>query len=205
MEEPDKLLAINAGRQRHQAVAAARNACRIHFPHVPMCVVNLDKTSNAVVFRVLCPDIKVLHVSQDSPDDTRAEVSIGLFTALLQGNSAIGTAPPPPRAARAVVKGLGGLLSGNTVSDANYAASFGFIGQLPPEVIQSATALSKAEYGGKTFPIIAEAYQSGMKPMLPIWQRIIILGSVWHPQRDVPSQVKSGSTPHALNLYKFLT
>ena len=102
---------------------------------------------------------------------------------------------------------LGGLLSGNTVSDANYAASFGFMEQLPPEVIQSATAVSKAEFGGKTFPIIAEAYQRGMKPRLPIWQKLIILGSVRSPQKHVPSQAKPGATPyrHALNLYKFLT
>ena len=102
---------------------------------------------------------------------------------------------------------LSGLLSGHTVSDANYAARFEFMGQLPPEVIQSAFALSEAEYGGKTFPIIAEAYQRGMKPRLSVWQRIIILGSVRSPQKDVPSQVKSGATPyrHALNLYKFLT
>ena len=102
---------------------------------------------------------------------------------------------------------LGGLLSGNTVSDANYAASFGFMEQLPPEVIQSASALSKAEYGGKTFPIIAEAYQRGMKPRLPIWLKLIILASVRNPQKDVPSQARSGTTSHrhALNLYKFLT
>jgi hypothetical protein len=102
---------------------------------------------------------------------------------------------------------LGGLHSGNTVSDANYVASFGFMEQLPPEVIQSAAALSKAEHGGRTFPIIAEAYQRGMKPRLPLWQRIVILGSVRSPQKDVPSQVKSGTTPyrHALSLYKFLT
>ena len=78
---------------------------------------------------------------------------------------------------------LSGVLSGHTVSDANYAASFGFIGQLPPEVIQSATALSKAEYGGKTFPIIAEAYQRGMKPRLPIWQKIIIPGFIQSLQK----------------------
>jgi hypothetical protein len=102
---------------------------------------------------------------------------------------------------------LSGVLSGNTVSDANYAARFGDIDELPPEVIQSAIAVSKAEYGGKTFSIIAEAYRRGMKPRLPIWQKIIILGSVRSPQKDVPSQVKSGATPHrhALNLYKFLT
>jgi hypothetical protein len=102
---------------------------------------------------------------------------------------------------------LSGLLSGHTVSDANYAARFEFMEQLPPEIIQSAIAVSKAEYGGKTFSIIAEAYQRGMKPRLPIWHRIIILGSVRSPQKHVPSQVKSGATPHrhALNLYKFLT
>ena len=102
---------------------------------------------------------------------------------------------------------LSGLHSGNTVPDANYAASFGFMEQLPPEVIQSASALSKAEYGGMTFPIIAEAYQRGMKPRLPLWQKIIILGSVRSPQKHVPSQAKPGATPHrhALNLYKFLT
>jgi hypothetical protein len=102
---------------------------------------------------------------------------------------------------------LGGLHSGNTVSDANYAASFGFKEQLPPEVIQSAIAVSKAEHGGRTFSIIAEAYQRGMKPRLPIWQKIIILGSVRSPQKDVPSQLKSGAMPyrHALNLYKFPT
>jgi hypothetical protein len=102
---------------------------------------------------------------------------------------------------------LSGLLSGHTVSDANYAASFGFMEQLPPEVIQSAAALSKAEHGGKTFPVIAEAYQRGMKPRLPLWQKIIILGSIRSPQREVPSQAKSDATPyrHALNLYKFLT
>ena len=100
---------------------------------------------------------------------------------------------------------LSGVLSGNTVSDANYAASFGFLEQLPPDVIQSAAALSKAEHGGRTFPIIAEAYRRGMKRRLPLWQRIIILGSVRSPQKDVPSQAKSGATPHALNLYKFLT
>ena len=102
---------------------------------------------------------------------------------------------------------LGGVLSGHTVSDANYAASFGFMGQLPPELIQSAIAVSKAEYGGRTFSIIAEAYQRVMKPRLPVWQRIIILGSARSPQKAVPSQVKSDATPHhhALNLYKFLT
>ena len=100
---------------------------------------------------------------------------------------------------------LSGVLSGNTVSDANYAASFEIMGQLPPEVIQSATALSKAEYGGKSFSIIAEAYQRGMKPRLPVWQKIIILGSIQRPQKNVPSQVKPGAAPyrHALNLYKF--
>jgi hypothetical protein len=67
--------------------------------------------------------------------------------------------------------------------------------------------VSKAEYGGKTFPIIAEAYQRGMKPRLPIWQKLIILGSVRSPHKNVPSQAKPGATPyrHALNLYKFLT
>jgi hypothetical protein len=101
---------------------------------------------------------------------------------------------------------LSGLHSGNTVSDANYAASFGFMDQLPPEIIQSATALSKAQYDGKTFPIIAEAYRRGMKPRLPVWQRIIVMGSVRSPQKDVLPQVTSGATPyrHALNLYKFL-
>jgi hypothetical protein len=86
---------------------------------------------------------------------------------------------------------LSGVLSGHTVSDANYAARFGIIGQPPPEVIQSATALSKAEYGGRTFPIIAEAYKRGMKPRLPIWQKIIILGFIQSPQKNVPSQVKA--------------
>ena len=100
---------------------------------------------------------------------------------------------------------LSGLHSGNTVSDANYVARFEFMEQLPPEVIHSAAALSKAEYGGKIFAIIAEAYQRGMKPRLPLWQRIIILGPVWSPRKDVPSQVRSGVAPHrhALNLYKF--
>jgi hypothetical protein len=102
---------------------------------------------------------------------------------------------------------LSGLLSGHTVSDANYAASFGFMEQLPAEIIQCATALSKAEYGGRTFPVIAEAYQKGMKRRLPIWQKIIILGSIRSPQKDVPSQAKPGAKPHphALNLYKFPT
>lgn len=102
---------------------------------------------------------------------------------------------------------LSGLHSGHTTSDANYAASFGFKGQLPPEVIQSAAALSKAEYGRRTFPIIAEAYRGGMKPRLPLWQRMIVLGSARGPQRDDQPQVTSGTTPHrhALNLYKFLT
>jgi hypothetical protein len=100
---------------------------------------------------------------------------------------------------------LSGLHSGNTVSDANYAARFGVIDELPPEVIQSTIAVSKAEYDGKTFPIIAEAYRRGMKPRLPIWLKLIILGSVRGPQRDVPSQAKPAATPHrhALNLYKF--
>ena len=89
---------------------------------------------------------------------------------------------------------LSGVLSGNTVSDANYAASFGFMEQLPPDVIQSAAALSKAEYGGRTFPIIAKAYRRGMKPRLPIWQRIIILVSIRSPRKDVASQVKPGAT-----------
>ena len=102
---------------------------------------------------------------------------------------------------------LSGLHSGHTMSDANYAASFGFKEQLPPEVIQSAAALSKAEYGHRTFPIIAEAYRRGMKPRLPLWQRIIVLASVRSSQEDVLPQVTSGATPyrHALNLYKFRT
>jgi hypothetical protein len=87
---------------------------------------------------------------------------------------------------------LSGLHSGHTTSDANYAASFGFMGQLPPEVIQSAAALSKAEYGRRTFPIIAEAYQRGMKPRLPLWQRIIILGSVRSPRKDVYDTMPTG-------------
>ena len=70
MEELNKLLAIAAGRQRHQAAAAARNACRIHFPQVPMCVVNLAKAANAVVFRLFFPAIEDLPLSQDYPDDT---------------------------------------------------------------------------------------------------------------------------------------
>ena len=37
---------------------------------------------------------------------------------------------------------LSGLHSGNTVSDANYAAGFGVMEVLPAEVIQSATALA---------------------------------------------------------------
>lgn len=86
---------------------------------------------------------------------------------------------------------LSGVLSGHTVSDANYAASFGTIGQPPPEVMQSATALSKAEYRGRTFPVIAEAYQRGMKPKLPIWQRVIILGFVQNPQKNILPQVKA--------------
>jgi hypothetical protein len=85
---------------------------------------------------------------------------------------------------------LSGVHSGHTVSDANYAASFGTIGQPPPEVIQSATALSNAEYRGRTFPIIAEAYRRGMKPRLPVWQKII-LSFIQSPQKDVPPQVKA--------------
>jgi hypothetical protein len=102
---------------------------------------------------------------------------------------------------------LSGLHSGNTVSDANYAAGFGFIGQLPPEVIRSAAALAKAEYGGRTLPIIAEAYRRGMKPRLPLWQRIIVLDRVRSSEKDVPSQLKSAAPPHrhALNLYRFPT
>jgi hypothetical protein len=84
---------------------------------------------------------------------------------------------------------LTGLHSGNTVSDANYAASFEVM-EPPTEVIQSATALAKTEYDGKTFPIIAEAYQRGLKPRLPIWQRIIILGSLRSPYKHVPSQAR---------------
>ena len=102
---------------------------------------------------------------------------------------------------------LSGLHSRNTVSDANFAARFAVIDELPPEVIQSVIAVSKAEYDGKTFPIIAEAYRRGMKPRLPFWQKLIILASVRSSQKHVPSQAKSGTTPnrHALNLYKFLT
>jgi hypothetical protein len=93
---------------------------------------------------------------------------------------------------------LSGLHSGNTVSDANYAASFDFMEQPPPEVIQSATALAKGEYEGKTFPIIAEAYQRGMKPRLPLWQRIIILGSFRSPYKNVSSRVRRHAlSPHA--------
>jgi len=66
--------------------------------------------------------------------------------------------------------------------------------ELPPEVIQSATALAKAEYEGKAFPIIAEAYQRGMKPRLPIWQRIIILGSFRSPYKHISSQVRRHAT-----------
>jgi hypothetical protein len=90
---------------------------------------------------------------------------------------------------------LSGLHSGNTVSDANYAASFGAMEELPPEVIQSATALAKAEYEGKAFPIIAEAYQRGMKPRLPIWQWIFILGSFRSPYKHVSPRVRR----HALS------
>ncbi len=97
---------------------------------------------------------------------------------------------------------LSGLHSGNSVPDANYAASFEFVEQLPAEVIQSAAALAKAEYEGKSSPIIAEAYQRGMKPRLPIWQRIIILGTLRSPHKHAVS--RTGATPsrHALNLYR---
>jgi hypothetical protein len=49
----------------------------MHFPHVPICVVNLDKTWKVVVFRVLRPAMKVLPASQDDRDATRALLSIG--------------------------------------------------------------------------------------------------------------------------------
>ena len=90
---------------------------------------------------------------------------------------------------------LSGLHSRNTVLDANFAASFGFKEQPSHEVIQSAIALAKAEYEGKAFAIIAEAYQRGMMPRLPLWQRIIILGSLRNPYKNVPSQVRR----HALS------
>lgn len=80
---------------------------------------------------------------------------------------------------------LSGLHSGHTMSDANYAAGFGFRRQLPPEVIQSAAALSKEEHGGRTFPVIAEAYRRGMRPGLPVWQRMIILAFARNPQKNV--------------------
>ncbi|MEQ1935246.1 MAG: hypothetical protein ABL962_15410, partial [Fimbriimonadaceae bacterium] len=68
-------------------------------------------------------------------------------------------------------------------------------------------ALSKAEYGRRTFPIIAEAYRRGMKPRLPLWQGMIVLASVRSPRKDAPSQLEPGAAPyrHALNLYKFRT
>ena len=92
MEELNKLLAIAAGTQRHQEVAAARNACRMHFPHVPMCVVNLAKTLNAVVFRLLCPVIEVLPCKPGLSNDTPRPRDYWPFTVSPQGNSAIGTA-----------------------------------------------------------------------------------------------------------------
>jgi hypothetical protein len=89
---------------------------------------------------------------------------------------------------------LSGVHSGNTVSDANYAASFGAMEHLPPEIVQSAAALARAEYDGRTLPIIAEAYQRGLKPALPIWQRIIILGSFRSPYQNFPSRARRHAT-----------
>ena len=57
--ESNELLAISAGIQRNQAVAAARNACRMHFPHVPMRVISPEKSTNDIVFLVLSMDIMV--------------------------------------------------------------------------------------------------------------------------------------------------
>ena len=89
---------------------------------------------------------------------------------------------------------LSGLHSGNTISDANYAANFGAMEHLPPEVIRSAAALARAEYDGRTLPIIADAYQRGLKPRLPIWQRILILGSFRSPYQKFPSRASRHAT-----------
>ena len=67
---------------------------------------------------------------------------------------------------------LGGIQSGATIAEANHVVGFDIING-PPEVIQSAIAHLKSEYGGKQLPMIMDAYRHGMKSDLPLWYRTI--------------------------------
>lgn len=67
---------------------------------------------------------------------------------------------------------LGGLHSGATVDEANYAANFD-IANGRTEIIQSAIDHLKERYRGKQLTMITEAYRQGMQPRLPLWYQVI--------------------------------
>src|SRR5690606_331171 len=77
---------------------------------------------------------------------------------------------------------LGGLAAGASVEEANHVAAYK-VADGPTEVIASAMAHLKAEYGGSQRGMIADAYGKGMKPNLPFWYRQVIASRVHPPAR----------------------
>lgn len=51
------------------------------------------------------------------------------------------------------------------------------------------------KYRGKTFPMIADAYQKGMTPNLSLWQEKTIMSSIQSPREAILSQVRPHTTP----------
>jgi hypothetical protein len=55
------------------------------------------------------------------------------------------------------------------------------------------------KYGGKSFSMIADAYQKGMTPGLSLWQQKAILSSIQSPREATVSQVKTNASPVQMN------
>ena len=85
---------------------------------------------------------------------------------------------------------LSGLHSGNTVSDANYAASFGFIVQLPPEVILSATPCQKPNMEARHFHHCRGVSKRHEAPASNL-AKDNYSGFDQSPQKNIPPQVKA--------------
>ena len=83
---------------------------------------------------------------------------------------------------------LGGILAGASAQEANDAASIDVVA-LPTEVLHSAIAHLKGQYGGKQVSMISDAYRYGMRPKLPAWYRAFFVSSA-APPPDLVKQAK---------------
>jgi len=76
---------------------------------------------------------------------------------------------------------LGGLMAGVTTEEANRVCLYDVVSG-PTETILSAKDRLRMEYEGSQAAMISDAYSKGMRPLLPLWYRAIMIpvkANVW--------------------------